>query len=94
MQLVQLLDLEDEWERACQEERRDGEGGRRHGRWALSSGVCPCKEKKEEGGGMEGGGPGDGDCDDNQCNDWASSSPLSGGEDVVSALPGPEALDC
>jgi hypothetical protein len=48
VQLLQLLDLEDEWERPRQEERSDGEWGSRHGRRVLSKGVCPCKEKKEE----------------------------------------------
>ena len=44
---------------------------------------------------MDGGGPGDDDRDDDRCNDRASSSPLSGGrEDVVSTLPGPDALKC
>ena len=51
VQLLRSLDLEYEWERARQEERSDGEWGRRHGRRALSSGVCPCEEKKEEVGG-------------------------------------------
>jgi hypothetical protein len=42
---------------------------------------------------MDGGGPGDDDCDDDRHDDLASSSPLSGwGEDVVSTLPGPDAL--
>jgi hypothetical protein len=65
MQLLRLLDLEDEWVRACQEERSDGEWGHHHGHRALSSGVCPCKEKKEEGGGMGRGGPRDNNCYDN-----------------------------
>jgi hypothetical protein len=51
VQLLRLLDLEYEWERARQEEHSDGEWGRRHGRRALSSGMCPCEEKKEEVGG-------------------------------------------
>ncbi len=42
VQLLQSLDLEDEWVRPRQEERSDGEWGRRHGRRVLSSGVCPC----------------------------------------------------
>jgi hypothetical protein len=79
VQLLRLLDLEYEWERARQEERSDGEWGRCHGRRVLSSGVCPCKEKKKRGGGMDGGGPGDDDRDDNRRNDWVSSSPLLGG---------------
>ncbi len=61
VQLLRSLDLEDEWVRARQEERSDGEWGRRHGCWALSLGVCPCEKKKEEGGGMGRGGPGDND---------------------------------
>jgi hypothetical protein len=56
VQLLQLLDLEYKWEHARQEEHSDGEWGRRHGHRALSLGVCPCKEKKEEGGGMDGRG--------------------------------------
>ena len=51
VQLLRSLDLEYEWESARQEERRDGEWGRRHGHRALSSGVCPYEEKKEEVGG-------------------------------------------
>jgi hypothetical protein len=61
VQLLQLLDLEEEWVRTRQEERSDEEWGRCHGRRALSVGVCLCKEKKEEGGGWAGGGPGDND---------------------------------
>jgi hypothetical protein len=79
VRLLRSLDLEDKWERARQEEHRDGEWGRRHGRRALSSGVCLCKEKKGEGGGMDGGGPGDDDRDDDRRDDRASSSPLLGG---------------
>jgi hypothetical protein len=94
VQLLQLFGLEDEWEHTRQEERRDGEWGRRHGRRALSLGVCLCKEKKEEGRGMAGGVPSNNNHSDNQCNDWPWSSPLSmGGEDIVSALPGPDALE-
>jgi hypothetical protein len=59
VQLLQSLDLEDEWVRVRQEERSDGEWGRRHGCRALSSGMCSCKEKKEEGGGMGREGPSD-----------------------------------
>ena len=66
VQLLRLLDLEYKWERTHQKERSDGEWGRRHGRWALSSGMCPCKEMKEEGGGMGRGGPGDKDCYDDR----------------------------
>jgi hypothetical protein len=94
VQLLQLLDLEYEWDCAHQEERSDGEWGRHHGRQALFLGVCPCKEKKEEGGGMDGGGPGDDDRNDDQCDDQASLSPLlGGGEDVVSTPPGSDALE-
>jgi hypothetical protein len=64
VQLLRLLHLEDKWVRARQEERSDGEWGCCHRRRALSSGMCPCKEKKEEGGGMGRGGPGDNDCYD------------------------------
>jgi hypothetical protein len=66
VQLLRSLDLEDEWVCARQEERSDGERGRRHGRRALSLGVCPYEEKKEEGGGMGRGGPGDNDCYNNR----------------------------
>ena len=51
VQPLQLLELEYEWECARQEERSDGEWGCCHGRRALSSGMCLCKEKKEEVGG-------------------------------------------
>jgi hypothetical protein len=43
---------------------------------------------------VDGGGPGDDDHDDDQRDDRALWSPLSGrGEDVVSTLPGPDALE-
>jgi hypothetical protein len=42
VQLLRSLDLEYEWERARQEERSDGEWGRRHGRRALLCWVLRC----------------------------------------------------
>jgi hypothetical protein len=79
VQLLQLLDLEDKWECTRKEEHSDGEWECCHGCRALSLGACPCKEKMEEGGGMDGGGPGDNDCNDDQRDDRALSSPLSRG---------------
>ncbi len=79
LRLLQLLALEDEREHACQEERHDGEGGCPCRCRAPSSGGCPCEEKKKEWGGADGGGPSNNDHDNNQCNDWASLSPLLGG---------------
>ena len=65
----------------------------------TGAGRCPracarARKRRRRWGGMEGGGPGDDNRDDNQRDDRASSSPLSGGrEDVVSSLPGPDALE-
>jgi hypothetical protein len=56
VQLLRLLGMEGEWVRARHMNRSDGEWGCRHGRRVLSSGVCPCKDKKEEGGGGGQGG--------------------------------------
>jgi hypothetical protein len=43
---------------------------------------------------MDAGGPSDDNRNDDQRVDWALSSPLSGGgEDVVSTLPGSDALE-
>jgi hypothetical protein len=64
----------------------------------TGAGRCPqacsrARKRRRRWGGMDGGGPGDEDCNDDRRDDRASLSPLSvGGEDVVSTLPGPDAL--
>ncbi len=84
VQLLQLLGLEDEWERAPQG-RSDGEWGRRHGRRALSL--------RRRGAGWMGGVsvmmiPRTTDAMIGRCRPCSRV-----GEDVVSALPGPDVLE-